>query len=128
MLAAGRGSRLGRPHPKCLTEITSGCTILGTILRALEPLVGWGDIHVVVGYRHERIRARFPGLKYVYNAAFDRTNTAKSLLKALEDLDGGDVLWVNGDVVAEPRVFEAVSRCQSSCMAVRFGVESRHVV
>lgn len=121
VLAAGRGSRLGRPHPKCLTEIVPGCTILGTIVRALEPLVGGGEIHVVVGHQQERIRARYPGLKYVYNEAFGRTNTAKSLLRALAEMDGGDVLWVNGDVVAEPRVFEAVSRCPSTCMAVRFG-------
>ncbi len=121
ILAAGRGSRLGRPHPKCLTEIVPGRTILGTIVDALEPLVGRQSIRVVVGYRQDSVREAFPDLEYVHNGAFHRTNTAKSLLLALAGTAEGDVLWVNGDVVAEPAVYEAVLRCPATCMAVRYG-------
>ncbi len=121
ILAAGRGSRLGQPHPKCLTEIVPGRTILGLIVGALEPLVGRHGIRVVVGYRQDRVREAFPDLEYVHNEAFHRTNTAKSLLMALAEMEGTDVLWINGDVVAEPGVYEAVLRCPATCMAVRYG-------
>jgi len=121
VLAAGKGSRLGRSHPKCLTEIAPGRTVLGLIVESLESLLGRQEITVVVGYKRERIQEVFPDLRYVYNDRFETTNTAKSLLAALGEVGDGDVLWVNGDVVAERGVYEAVVRCPATCMAVRHG-------
>jgi CDP-glycerol glycerophosphotransferase len=43
--------------------------------------------------------AAFPDVRYVFNERFDRTNTAKSLLKALRTCGLGGMLWLNGDVV-----------------------------
>ena len=40
ILAAGIGSRLGKPHPKPLTELTTGETILERQIRHLAKVVG----------------------------------------------------------------------------------------
>jgi choline kinase len=40
----------------------------------------------------------------VHNEAYDETNTSKSLLRALLATGRGGVLWMNGDVVFDPRV------------------------
>jgi choline kinase len=57
------------------------------------------NIMVVVGFKKELIMERFPELTYIYNPFFDRTNTSKSLLKALVKNRQHSVLWLNGDVV-----------------------------
>ncbi|MCW2758177.1 MAG: putative sugar nucleotidyltransferase, partial [Nocardioidaceae bacterium] len=50
----------------------------------------------------------FPDAVFVYNEAYDQTNTSKSLLKALKASHDGGVLWMNGDVVFDPRVLGIV--------------------
>ena len=66
----------------------------------------WPDARIttVVGYRAEDIVERFPAANYVYNERYDQTNTSKSLLCALKATGRGGVLWMNGDVVFDPRV------------------------
>jgi choline kinase len=53
----------------------------------------------------------------VYNERYDQTNTSKSLLRALKATGKGGVLWMNGDVVFDPRVLgraiELIERDQS---------------
>ena len=49
ILAAGIGSRLGKPHPKPLTELTTGETILERQIRHLSKVVGGDNIIIVVG-------------------------------------------------------------------------------
>ena len=36
ILAAGKGTRLGMPHPKCLTKLKTGETILERQVKALS--------------------------------------------------------------------------------------------
>ena len=50
----------------------------------------------------------FPDVSYIYNEAYDQTNTNRSLLKALRLSAAGGVLWMNGDVVFDPAVLESV--------------------
>jgi choline kinase len=67
----------------------------------------------VVGYRAETIVEAFPEADYVYNDRYDQTNTSKSLLRALRASGRGGVLWMNGDVVFDPRVLgRAISLVQ----------------
>lgn len=107
ILAAGFGARLGRPIPKCLTELSHGTTILGTQLAAITDVVGAGArVTVVVGFKFDLVMEAYPDLLYVYNEAFDRTNTAKSLRKALHHTGDRGVLWLNGDLVFEPAVLQ----------------------
>ena len=118
ILAAGMGSRLGRALPKPLTELSDGRSIMRQQHDNIR--AAFGDdakITTVVGYRAETIVEAFPDADYVYNDRYDQTNTSKSLLRALNATGRGGVLWINGDVVFDPRVLgraiELIERDQS---------------
>jgi choline kinase len=106
ILAAGVGSRLGRPHPKPLTPLAGGETILGRALRQLTSRFSRHSIHLVVGFKKEMIMEEVPDVGFIYNRAYGDTNTSKSLLKALTILGPGGVLWLNGDVVFDEGVLD----------------------
>ena len=106
ILAAGVGSRLGRPFPKSLSKLPTGERILGRQIRILRE-AGVAQIIVVVGFKKNLIMEECPDVYYRYNPFYYITNTSKSLLCALADLDD-DVIWLNGDVVFEPEVVRAV--------------------
>jgi choline kinase len=99
ILAAGRGTRLGRPHPKPLTPLRDGSTILGNQLARIVQCYGNAQVYVVVGFKLEMILEAHPEVVFVYNEHYDETNTSKSLLRALRATNDGGVLWLNGDVV-----------------------------
>lgn len=105
ILAAGMGSRLGRALPKPLTELNDGRSIMQQQHDNIRAAFGSAaTITTVVGYRAETIVEAFPDDTYVYNERYDQTNTSKSLLRALNATGRGGVLWMNGDVVFDPRV------------------------
>jgi choline kinase len=118
ILAAGIGSRLGKPHPKALTMLSNGRSIMQHQIRSLLRYVSIDDIHVVVGFKKELIMEAFPDLLYIYNDYFDTTNTSKSLLRALRKVRYDDVIWINGDVVFDHQVIGRLIREPRSCMAV----------
>lgn len=105
ILAAGMGSRLGRALPKPLTTLSDGRSIMQQQhdnIRAA--FASDARITTVVGYRAETIVEAFPDADYVHNDRYDQTNTSKSLLRALTATGRAGVLWMNGDVVFDPRV------------------------
>jgi len=105
ILAAGMGTRLGRALPKSLTTLNDGRSIMQQQHENVRAAFGSdARITTVVGYRAEDIVERFPQADYVYNERYDQTNTSKSLLRALQATGRNDVLWMNGDVVFDPRV------------------------
>jgi len=105
ILAAGMGSRLGRSLPKPLTELADGRTIMGQQFDNIHNAFGKkANVSIVVGYKLEHIIEAFPDASFVYNEQYDETNTSKSLLRALRASKDGGVLWMNGDVVFDPRV------------------------
>ncbi len=105
ILAAGMGSRLGRSLPKPLTELSDGRSIMQQQHDNIRAAFGTdARITTVVGYKAEAIVEAFPHVDYVYNDRYDQTNTSKSLLRALTKSGKGGVLWMNGDVVFDPRV------------------------
>lgn len=106
ILAAGVGSRLGRPHPKPLTPLADGESILGRALRHLTARFSRHSIHLVVGFKKEMIMEEMPDVGFIYNQHYGDTNTSKSLLKALTILGQGGVLWLNGDVVFDDAVID----------------------
>ena len=108
ILAAGMGTRLGRPWPKPLTPLSDGRTIMRQQMDNLLAAFPEVRITTVVGFKLELILEAFPDVCYVYNEAYDQTNTNRSLLKALRQSADGGVLWMNGDVVFDPRVLERV--------------------
>ena len=109
ILAAGMGTRLGRPWPKPLTPLADGRTIMQQQMDNLRH--AFGDqlrVMTVVGFKLELILEAFPDVAYVYNESYDQTNTNRSLLKALRIAPEGGVLWMNGDVVFDPRLLDRV--------------------
>lgn len=105
ILAAGMGTRLGRPWPKPLTPLSDGRTIMQQQMDNLMAIFP-DELRVmtVVGFKLESILEAFPDVAYVYNESFDQTNTNRSLLKALKLAPAGGVLWMNGDVVFDPAI------------------------
>ena len=107
ILAAGMGTRLGRPFPKPLTELASGKSIMAQQIDNLRSAFGKDlRITVVVGFKHDLIMERFPDVLFAYNESYDQTNTSKSLLRALGVSHEGGVLWLNGDVVFDARILD----------------------
>ena len=106
ILAAGIGSRLGNPFPKPLTVLKSGISIMQQQVDNLTTYFNLNDIMVVVGFKKDLVMEEYPDLTFIYNPEFDRTNTSKSLLRALYKCKGENVLWLNGDVVFDADVLK----------------------
>lgn len=109
ILAAGIGSRLGNPFPKPLTPLKSGDTIMKQQINNLTSYFNFDDISIVVGFKKDLIMESMPDVTYIYNPVFDRTNTSKSLLKALKKYHRESVLWLNGDVVFDKKIFDLLT-------------------
>ena len=110
ILAAGMGTRLGKPWPKPLTPLADGRSIMQQHLENVEKVFrNDARTTIVVGFKLEMIMEAHPNATFVYNENYDQTNTSKSLLKALRASQENGVLWMNGDVVFDPRVLERVS-------------------
>jgi CDP-glycerol glycerophosphotransferase len=117
------GTRLGRPHPKPLTLLADGRSILRQQLDHVRAAYGTSArISVVVGFKKDLVmEAAAEDASFVYNELYDQTNTSKSLLKALRLGPPGGVLWLNGDVVFTPgllEVFEPALAAEQSFIAV----------
>jgi len=110
ILAAGMGTRLGMPHPKPLTPLADGRSILHQQLANLHQAFGERvRVTIVVGFHAEEIMVAAPRAMFAYNERYEHTNTSKSLLRALRLGAPGGVLWLNGDVVFDPRLLERIA-------------------
>lgn len=109
VLAAGLGTRLGRPHPKPLTVLRSGRSIIRQQIEHLRQHFGAElRITVVVGFKMDLLIEANPDVAFAYNEVYDSTNTSRSLLRALSLTGPFPVLWLNGDVVFDPRLLGTV--------------------
>ena len=104
------GTRLGRPYPKPLTVLRDGRSILQQQYDNLSARFPGVGVHVVVGYKKELIMEALPQGVFHYNPVYDQTNTSKSLLRALRHAGPGGALWLNGDVVFQPELLEALTQ------------------
>ena len=110
ILAAGMGTRLGRPHPKPLTRLDTGQTIMAQQFQRIRDALGAeARITVVVGFKMDLIMEQHPDALFVYNEVYAETNTSKSLLKGLRSTVDGGALWMNGDVVFDRGVLESLA-------------------
>ncbi len=97
ILAAGRGSRMGRlvdDHPKCLVEL-AGKPLIERQIAALRR-GGVDEIGVVRGYRAGTID--FPGLSWFENERWAETNMVMSLAAAAPWLQSGPVIVSYADI------------------------------
>jgi choline kinase len=116
ILAAGMGTRLGSLIPKPLTSLMNEKTILDHQIEKLIKKPQINNIYLVIGYKKEIIMEKFPEFLFVYNNAYARTNTAKSLLKALTKIND-DVLWMNGDVYFDEEILDLIlESTDSACL------------
>lgn len=125
ILAAGIGSRLGNPFPKPLTPLSNGKRIMQQQVENLVQYYDVNNIMVVVGFKKDLIMEEYPDLSFIYNPEFDRTNTSKSLLRALYKSRGENVLWLNGDVVFDAAILKKLNeyiKKDSSFVAVNNSV------
>lgn len=116
ILAAGIGSRLGKKLPKCLTQINNDETIIGRQIRILKEN-GINEIIAVVGFKKELIMEFYPEIFYKYNPLYSVTNTSKSLLEGLKDLED-DVIWLNGDTVFDDNIIKLMMSYSGNAVAV----------
>ena len=107
ILAAGKGSRLNGVAgdlPKCLVSI-GGMTLLERQIQALRSS-GIDDIHVVVGYGADSVRATCgTSVSYIENICYHQTNSLFSLWIAREHMLDGFVV-MNGDVLFHPQLLK----------------------
>ncbi len=110
ILAAGMGTRLGRPFPKPLTRLANGQTIMEQQVDNIKSVFGEDvRIMIVVGFKNDSVMEHQPDAVFVYNEVYDQTNTSKSLLKALRASHEGSVIWMNGDVVFDKVILERLT-------------------
>ena len=129
ILNSGLGSRMGdltKEHPKCMTEIAPGETIVS---RQLKMLCGAGirDIVMTTGVFADVLQAYCGGLglpariTYVLNPRCRETNYIYSIYCAREELDD-DLLLMHGDLVFSRDVLAEMLASPVSCMAVSSAV------
>lgn len=126
LLVAGMSSRL-RPltdaMPKCLLEV-GGAPILHRCVDALRG-AGISELVVVTGYLEDKIEAAlgrwFDGpIHYRRNARFAETQNGASLLCARDAVEGEPFVMLDGDIVFDPEVLEAVAwSTHDDCLALR---------
>jgi choline kinase len=115
ILAAGFGMRLENSIPKALIKIHNK-SILEKQIENITKYIDINDIIIVVGFKKEMIMESFPQLLFVYNNNFHSTNTAKSLLLALNKIKNEDVLWLNADIIFDDAIIADILNFNRNCM------------
>lgn len=125
ILNSGLGSRMGdltRQHPKCMTAIHGGETILSRQLRQLSD-AGIRQVVMTTGAFDQVLRDYCSSLAlplditFVMNPRYSETNYIYSIYCAREHL-ADDILLMHGDLVFEDAVLADVMAAPHSCMAV----------
>lgn len=125
ILNSGMGMRMGTAaplHPKCLTEISAGETILGRQLRMLAG-TGIDEVVMTTGPFGGVLEDYCQGLglpvhiTFVQNPAYKDTNYIYSIYCARDCLNE-DIILMHGDLVFEHGALSSVSGSKESCMAV----------
>lgn len=123
ILNSGMGKRMGiltSEHPKCMTELSHGQTILSRQLNLLAE-AGIQEVVITTGAFHSVLEAYCNSLDlpldimFVKNDRYAETNYIYSIYCAKEFLDD-DILLMHGDLVFENGLLEKVIDNDSSCM------------
>lgn len=126
ILNSGVGRRMGvltSEHPKCMTEIAPGETILSRQLRLLARC-GIREVVITTGLFDSVLRDYCRSLElpleisFVFNPDYAETNYIQSIRCAEPLLRGGDIVLMHGDLVFEQGVLGRVLASPVSCMTV----------
>ncbi len=126
ILNSGLGHRMGvltSEHPKCMTDITNGDTILSRQLRLLVE-TGIKEIVITTGYYDGVLVDYCHSLNlplnftFVKNPIYAETNYIYSIYCAKDELKDEDILLMHGDLVFEPSVLHEIIENVESCMKV----------
>ena len=129
ILNSGLGSRMGeltKTHPKCMTEIAPGETIVSRQLKMLCA-AGVTEIVMTTGVFEDVLREYCDGLglpvkiTYVRNPICRETNYIYSIYCARGELED-EILLMHGDLVFEESVLRELMESGKSCMAVSSAV------
>ncbi len=122
ILNSGLGKRMGTltsEHPKCMTELSVGETIVSRQLKQLAE-VGITDIVMTTGPFVDILEGYIKSLdldidiKFVNNPIYDQTNYIYSIYMARELLKGDDLIMMHGDLVFENSVLDGILAQQSA--------------
>ena len=125
ILNSGLGHRMGditKKHPKCMTELYNGETILSRQLHLLSKTgikevvitTGYFD-NVLIDYCHSlNIQLIF---KFINNPAYSATNYIYSIYCAQKELHD-DIILMHGDLVFDESVLMDLLKNKNSCMKV----------
>ncbi len=125
ILNSGRGMRMGGlslEHPKCMTKLSPGETILSRQLKQLVN-IGISDVIITTGYLKELlvdycIELNLPlNIMFTDNPRYEETNYIYSIYCARKLLDD-DILLMHGDLVFEDAVLDKIFNCNASCTPV----------
>lgn len=123
ILNSGMGKRMGiltSEHPKCMTELSHGQTILSRQLNLIAE-AGIQEVVITTGAFHGVLEAYCNSLDlplnivFVKNDKYAETNYIYSIYCAKEFLDD-DILLMHGDLVFENGLLEKIIDNDSSCM------------
>ena len=126
ILNSGLGSRMGAltaEHPKCMTEIAPGETIVSRQLSMLAEN-GIREVVMTTGAFSDVLEAYCRSLDlplkltFVKNPFYAETNYIYSVYCAREYLSDDEILLMHGDLVFDPTVLDDVLASETSCLTV----------
>lgn len=126
ILNSGMGTRMGnytKEHPKCMTDLNDGETIIS---RQLKMLLNCGvtDVVITTGYFNDVLTDYCKSLNlpinytFVLNPIYNQTNYIYSIYCAKEVLKDEDILLLHGDLVFEESVLKDMLAFKDSAMKV----------
>lgn len=125
ILNSGLGHRMGditKNHPKCMTEISDGETILSRQLKLILKS-GIKEVIITTGY-YDKVLIKYCkslklplDIRFVNNPVYDKTNYIYSIYCAKDYLND-DIVLMHGDLVFAEDVFNEVVNSSESRMTV----------
>ena len=126
ILNSGLGSRMKwhtKEHPKCMTDLINGESILSRQLSLLQAF-GVKDVVITTGYYDQVLMDYCKELNmdlnitFVKNPLYDCTNYIYSIYCARDIVKDEDIVLLHGDLVFDASVLEMALNNPKSCMTV----------
>ena len=131
MLAAGKGSRLGKytkDNTKCMLEVNGKTLLERTIDSLLEANID--KFIIVLGYKKENVinfikekeLDKKINITYVYNDIYDTTNNIYSLYLAKEYLKNDDTILLESDIIYDKSIIKKLvdSNYESAAVVAKY--------